>query len=155
MKKKIDILCTVGPKSLNKEFLKFSNNNISLLRLNMSHINLKSLPNIIKFVKKYTKTPICIDTEGAQIRSKVKKKIYYKRNQTFVLSKTKGNFKIYPNDIYEKLKKNDLLDIGFNDLKTKIISVKKNKIKLKVISSGLLEKNKGIHLINRKIKINF
>ena len=154
-KEKIDILCTVGPKSLNKKFLKFSNNNISLLRLNMSHIDLKSLPSTIKYIRKYTKTPICIDTEGAQIRSKVKKELYYKKNQTLVLSKTKGNFNIYPNDIFEKLKKNDLMDIGFNDLKTKIISVKKNQIKLKVISSGLLEKNKGIHLINRKIKINF
>ena len=70
----------------------------------MSHIDLKSLPSTIKYIRKYTKTPICIDTEGAQIRSKVKRVILQK-NQTLVLSKTKGNFNIYPNDIFEKLKK--------------------------------------------------
>jgi pyruvate kinase len=153
--KNIDIFCTVGPKSLNANFLKFSNKNISLLRLNMSHIDIKNLSNIIKYIRKYSKTPICIDTEGAQIRSKVKKKIFYKINKTLILSKKRGNFRIYPDDIFDKLKKNDILDIGFNDLKAKIIHKNNNEIKLKVVSSGLLEKNKGIHLINRKININF
>ncbi|MDA8919109.1 pyruvate kinase, partial [Candidatus Pelagibacter sp.] len=106
-------------------------------------------------IRKYSDVPICIDTEGAQIRSKVKKKQYYKKNSTLILSKVKGNFTIYPNDIFDKLKTNDIMDIGFNDLKAKVISKKNDNIKLNVISSGLLEKNKGIHLINRKIKINF
>lgn len=154
-RKNIRIFCTIGPKSLNSKFLKFSNNNISLLRLNMSHIEIKNLSKLINYIRKYTKTPICIDTEGAQIRSKVKNKKFYKINQTFILSKKMGNFKIYPDDIFDKLKKNDILDIGFDDLKAKLISKKNDIIKLKVISSGFLEKNKGIHLANRKIKINF
>ena len=43
MKKEIKIICTLGPASLNKEFLKFAKNKISLLRLNMSHLSLDSL----------------------------------------------------------------------------------------------------------------
>ena len=71
---KIKIFCTLGPSSLNKDFLSFSNNNIDLLRLNMSHIKSSSLQKIIKNIKKYSKVPICIDTEGSQIRTKIKKK---------------------------------------------------------------------------------
>ena len=41
MKKKISIFCTLGPSSLNKDFLKFSSKKIDLLRLNMSHIDPK------------------------------------------------------------------------------------------------------------------
>ena len=74
MKKNIKIICTLGPASLNKDFLKFSKNKISLLRLNMSHLSTKNLEKAIKFIKKYTKIPICIDTEGAQIRTKIRKK---------------------------------------------------------------------------------
>ena len=74
MTKKIQILCTLGPSSLNKKFLNFTNNNVSLLRLNMSHIKLKKLKHLINFIKKNTSTPICIDTEGAQIRTKINKK---------------------------------------------------------------------------------
>ena len=73
MKNKIKIICTLGPTSLNKEFLVFSRKKIDLLRLNMSHLSVANLKKSIKFVRKYTRTPICIDTEGAQIRIKVRK----------------------------------------------------------------------------------
>ena len=71
--KKIDIIVTLGPASINKKFLKFINNKASLVRLNMSHIKLQNLGKIISFVKKYCSVPICIDTEGAQIRIKFNK----------------------------------------------------------------------------------
>ena len=75
MKAYKEIFCTLGPSTLNKDFLKFSNGKISLLRLNMSHLSLEGLKKSIKFIKKNTRVPICIDTEGAQIRTKIKK--YY------------------------------------------------------------------------------
>ena len=65
------IICTLGPNSLNKTFLNFSRRNIDLLRLNMSHIDIQDLEKKIKFIRRYTNTPICIDTEGAQIRTKM------------------------------------------------------------------------------------
>ena len=68
MTNKIKIICTLGPASLNSEFLKYSKKNIDLLRLNMSHQNINELKKNIKFVKKFTDCPICIDTEGAQIK---------------------------------------------------------------------------------------
>ena len=42
--------------ALNKEFLKFSKNKISLLRLNMSHLNVSNFKKTIKFIRKYTAT---------------------------------------------------------------------------------------------------
>ena len=155
MKKKIDILCTLGPSSLNKQFLRFAKNNISLLRLNMSHISLRELKKIIHFIRKYTSIPICVDSEGAQIRTKVKKSKFYKVNSTFLINKKAGNINLYPEDVFSKLKIKDELDIGFNDLKAKIIKKNKNYIKLKTISSGLMEKNKGVHVMNRIINLNY
>ena len=73
---KKEIFCTLGPNSLNKKFLNFSKRNVNLLRINMSHVEINKLPKIIKYIKKNTNTPICIDTEGAQIRTKVKKNIF-------------------------------------------------------------------------------
>ena len=73
-KNKIKLLCTLGPSTINKNFLKFAKGKINLLRLNMSHLDINKLPEIIKYVKKITRIPICIDTEGAQIRTKIKKK---------------------------------------------------------------------------------
>ena len=43
MKKKVAIYCTIGPKSINKNFLSFLNKKASLVRINMSHINVINL----------------------------------------------------------------------------------------------------------------
>jgi len=154
MKKNIKIICTLGPRSLNKQFLEFSKNKVSLLRLNMSHLNLRNLEKSIKFIKKYTKIPICIDTEGAQIRIKTRKEKFFRMHQKIKIAKTNGFINLYPDFVYEKIKVNDILNIGFQNLKLKV--VKKKKIILcKVLSSGRLENNKGVHIENRKIKLNY
>ena len=82
---KIKIICTLGPRSINRNFLKFSKNKIHLFRLNMSHLTLNNLIKSIKFIKKYTTVPICIDTEGAQIRTKVKREKFLKIGQKSIL----------------------------------------------------------------------
>ena len=155
MTKKIQILCTLGPSSLNKKFLNFTNNKVSLLRLNMSHVKSKKLKHHINFIKKNTSTPICIDTEGAQIRTKTKNKKIFKISQIFKIHKLNGKIMLYPPDVFSKLKINDELDIGYNDLTAKIISKNKKYLSLKTISSGTLEGNKGVHIKNRLLKLNY
>ena len=147
------ILITLGPSTLNKKFLtKLKKLRVNLLRLNMSHLNLRQLEKNILKIRKYTKVPICIDTEGAQIRTKVKKTFRFKKNQIFQLKK--GKIALYPSYVLDNLKKNDILDIGFSGLKVLVIK-KSPEIYCKVISKGLLENNKGVHLVNRKIKLNY
>jgi len=150
-----EIFCTLGPSSLNKEFLKFSNKKISLLRLNMSHIKISKLKKTIIFIRKFSKIPICIDTEGAQIRTKVRKKLNCKKNKKIIIFKNKGNFKIYPSEAFDQIKKNDLLDVGFDGLEICVTKRKGERLLCKVVKDGLLENNKGVHLINRKIKLSF
>tara|TARA_X000000368_G_C22925112_1_gene664929 strand:- start:65 stop:1033 length:969 start_codon:yes stop_codon:yes gene_type:complete len=154
MKQKIKIICTLGPSSINKTFLKFSNKNVDLLRLNMSHLTTYQLEENIKKIRKFSKTPICIDTEGAQIRTKVKKKKFFKLNQIVHILQNNKGISLYPENVFDQIKANDLLSVGFNNLVLKVIN-KKNKIKCKVISAGLIENNKGVHIINRKIKLRF
>ena len=151
---KIKIICTLGPKSINRNFLKFSNNRIDLLRLNLSHLTTNKLIKNIKFIKKNSKIPICIDTEGAQIRTKIKKEKYCRCGQNLRISNFKGDFCLYPKTVYSQLRVNDILNIGFSNLILKVINIK-NRILCKVMTSGRLENNKGVHLENRKIKLNY
>ena len=134
-RKSIKILCTLGPSTLNKKFLNFVKGKVSLLRLNISHIKINKLENTIRFLKKNTNIPLCIDTEGAQIRTKVKKEIKCKIGRAIKLHKeNKGSFNLYPKYIFNILKKGDLLHIGFDDLKTKVVKIKKDEILLNVYS---------------------
>ena len=155
MKKKIEIFCTLGPASLNEKFLNFAKNKVDLLRLNMSHIEIKNLKKTINFIRSYTKTPICIDTEGAQIRTKVKISKFFKTGQKFKIYNHSNTINLYPQEIYYKLKNNDVLNIGFEDLKAKIIQKNIRYITLKVLSSGKIDNNKGVHIENRNINLNF
>ena len=146
------IFCTIGPSSLNKNFLKGIKNKVNLLRINLSHTDIKNLEQVVKKIRKYTKIPICIDTEGAQIRTKIYKKIKLKKNQKVLIDNNykSKNLTFYP-DVYEQLRVGDVVSIGFDNLVLKIIRKKRNYFISKVKSAGLLENNKGTHIVNRKI----
>jgi pyruvate kinase len=153
--KKISIFSTIGPGTIDQpNFLKFSNKNLSLLRLNMSHLNLTQLEKYIKKIRMYSKTPICIDTEGAQIRTKIAKKKLIKKGTKIKIHKNKF-FHLYPENVYNKLKKNDVLDVGFKGLKIKVFKKNDFFYTCKAIEGGYLEKNAGVKLINRNIKLNY
>ncbi len=153
--KKVEIFCTLGPSSLNKKFLRMAEaNKVDLVRLNMSHLSIETLKKNLRFIKKCSKLKICIDTEGAQIRTKINKVRNLKKGQKISIYKNK-KFHLYPHDVYEKLKKTDKLEVGFDGLILKILKKNKNSFLTKCIQSGSLEKNKGVHLSNRKIKLNY
>ena len=81
------ILITLGPSTLNAQFLRKAEKlKVALLRLNMSHLSVMKLKKNINFIKKYTNIPICIDTEGAQIRTKTKKEKLIKKNSILKIS---------------------------------------------------------------------
>tara|TARA_B100000965_G_scaffold405662_1_gene440622 strand:- start:1324 stop:2334 length:1011 start_codon:yes stop_codon:yes gene_type:complete len=158
MRDKIQIIATLGPSTLNSNFLKKSKKYLNLFRLNMSHLSLEKLEENIKFLKKNKITEICIDTEGAQIRtSKVKKK-NYKKNEKIILGFEKKisnkYISLYPEFKIEILKKNTKIFIGFDGLKCVVLKQLPNKkILCKVIEQGLVENNKGVH-IEQEIKLN-
>ncbi len=151
---KIEIFCTLGPKSLNKKFLKEASKEVNLLRLNLSHLSISSLEKNIKFIRKHSKIPICIDTEGAQIRTKIRRKKFFKKNQLVKLFDSKSKIKLYPYETFNILKTGDKLDVGFGGLIIKIIKKEKINLHAKVLSEGWFEPSKGVHVINRKIKLN-
>ena len=63
------ILCTLGPASLRADVLKeLDARGIDLFRINLSHTPPDAVESTIEFVRRHSSTPICIDTEGAQVR---------------------------------------------------------------------------------------
>ncbi|HEV2428348.1 MAG TPA: pyruvate kinase [Thermoplasmata archaeon] len=64
------LLCTLGPSSLSRSVIaQLAKAGATTFRLNMSHTDLESLESTIELVQECTEVPICIDTEGAQIRT--------------------------------------------------------------------------------------
>ena len=107
----------------------------------MSHLTINQLIKSIKFIRKYSKIPICIDTEGAQIRIKFNKVklIKLKKKERLGINKQNGKFNFYPTEVFNLLKKNDILNVGFEGLQLKILNKNKNTINLICTKPGTFE----------------
>ncbi len=161
--KKTKIICTIGPSSYNLATLnKLKKEGVNIFRINMSHTKLSKLPNILKNLKKYVgKDKICIDTEGAQLRTTlVRKKVFIKKKKIVNIFNenklsNKDNIYLYPKFNILSTPKNTKIFVGFDGIILKIIKkdLKKNCLIGKVLNSGFLDSNKGVH-IEKKIKLD-
>ena len=76
-KEKIKIICTLGPSSFKNNVLsQLKKEKIDIFRINLSHTKTSNIENTIKYLKKRKIQNICIDTEGAQIRTTSIKKVF-------------------------------------------------------------------------------
>ena len=72
---KIKIICTLGPSSFKKKILKLLiREKVDIFRINLSHTNIDEIKKKIEYLKRNKIKNICIDTEGAQIRTTQVKK---------------------------------------------------------------------------------
>ena len=57
--------------------------------------------------------------------------------ERLIINKQNGKFNFYPTEVFNLLKKNDILDVGFEGLQLKILSKNKNAIKLTMTGKEL------------------
>jgi pyruvate kinase len=64
------LFCTLGPSSLDRQVIAdLEREGVTSFRINMSHTPLEDLERVIHFIQECSSVPICLDTEGAQIRT--------------------------------------------------------------------------------------
>ena len=63
------ILCTLGPTSMRPDVIReLQQRDVDLFRVNLSHTAVQDIEPTIEFLQRHTSVPICLDTEGAQVR---------------------------------------------------------------------------------------
>jgi pyruvate kinase len=151
----IKIICTLGPSSYSKRILdNLKKEKVDIFRINLSHTPRNLIKSKIVYLKKNKIKNICIDTEGAQIRTTIcKKKYYLKKNKIIKIlnidRKSNDNeISLYPKFNLLSVKKNTLIYIGFNNLELRVLRTikRKNLLVCKVLKSGYLESKKGVHI---------
>ena len=152
---KIKIICTLGPASFNKQTLKLlTKEKIDIFRINLSHTDIDQIEEKIKYLKQNNIKNICIDTEGAQIRTTHTKKKYFIKKNTKLKIYNKNNLSndkniyLYPYFDLNYLQVGTRLDIGFNSLSIKVIKKKslEGHVICKVLNEGYLDSKKGVHI---------
>ena len=153
----MELLSTLGPSSLNEQTLKkLDLLGVSMFRINLSHTEIKDLEKVINFIRSYSSVPICIDTEGAQIRTRTNKQINLKTSQEleiyFNYEKNKNELNFYPYCVHNQLKVGDIIYIDFNSVVVEVTQIMKSSIKVFVINGGNVQKNKGV-AVNKKLNL--
>jgi pyruvate kinase len=151
-KKSKKILCTLGPSSFDSQIMKrLEGLGTNLFRINLSHTKLADLPNLIKHIQSHSNVPICIDTEGAQIRTGdfIAPHILVQENSLVkIVRKTvPGNtvcFNITPSEVLEKIQEGDFVSIDFNSVLGQVISKDGEDLVMRVLNGGKIGRNKAI-----------
>ena len=147
-----EILCTLGPASLNRRTIqRLEQSGATLFRINLSHTKLVDLPRIIETIRTATEIPICLDSEGAQIRTgefvdgninlrdNTVVRVHYRR-----VPADDKNFNFYPIDIARLLKLGDFVSIDFNSALVQVIARENDCVLMRVLQGGLVGQNKAV-----------
>jgi pyruvate kinase len=141
------ILSTIGPSSLNEKTIKgLEDNGCSLFRINLSHTKIADLENVISKLREYTKVPICLDSEGAQVRT-TKFNFDFKLGYQYTFTDTEDSFSIRPFSIIQQLNPGDLISIDFNTALVKVIKVLKDSIVVETVNAGKAGENKAVTIM--------
>jgi pyruvate kinase len=159
--KKTEILATLGPNSTNiKTIRRLESLGVDLFRINLSHTKVQDLSEIIERIRSMTSVPICLDSEGAQVRTGDIQGghciVHANRIIRAVSERTPGNsycFNLYPLNIIDEVKIGDFISIDFNTVLTSVINIGEGFIELRVLIGGKIGKNKAV-TINRNIPMD-
>ncbi|CAN2040233.1 Pyruvate kinase [Candidatus Magnetomoraceae bacterium gMMP-15] len=154
------LLVTLGPASLREDVIKkIDQYGIFVFRINLSHTSIDKLEETINTIRKYTDTPICLDSEGAQIRNQTVQggEVYFKEGEEVKIhfEEVEGdskNISFTPTGIVKQFKIGDIIYIDFNEVSLKIISVNQDGCNAVVITGGKVGSNKAVDL-NRDIEL--
>ena len=155
------LLVTLGPSSFSKDIVRnIDDFNIYLFRINLSHTPLENVPKLIENIGKWTDTPICLDSEGAQIRNQKmeSEKVYFEKGDMVkihydeVIGDSK-NISFSPNNVVRLFEENDLIKVDFDSAAFRIKKINKKWCLAVVEHDGYVGSNKASDL-DRIIKLD-
>lgn len=126
---------------------------VDIFRINMSHVKVADLENLIAHIRSATKKNICLDTEGAQIRTGHFEsgviQLVSGHLVEIVPASESGNSEripIYPIIPLECFLPGDILLLDFHNASLQIVECQNDKVKARVITGGQVGSNKGVSL---------
>ena len=148
----IELLCTLGPASMNETVIgRLSDLGVTLFRINLAHTKVGDLRQTIEFIRGVTSVPVCLDTEGAQIRTgdMVGGSITLRENsvvraQSRRLPGDAATFTFYPADITKAFETGDLISIDFNSVLVQVVGFEGDVVLMRVLTGGVAGQNKAV-----------
>lgn len=151
-----DIWCTLGPSSLNDHVIgRLEDLGVSLLRINLSHTIVSELPKTLEYIQSRTDLPICLDTEGAQVRTYTGTNLDLQENSSLRVNNhpnpsDQTSLTLYPEGIVSQLVVGDLLKIDA-DVLAQVVSIDPKGAVLWILNGGTIGSSKAITVLERDV----
>ncbi len=148
------ILATLGPTSMTKKVVqKMDSSGVDIFRVNLSHTRIEDFAGVVRQIRSWTTKPLCIDSEGAQIRTGRMRdgsaRVAAHTTISLVSSRVLGTgtrIPLYPVTPSHVLVPGDVLCIDFDSVVVQVISVRGSEVLARVLSPGVVGSNKGVSL---------
>jgi pyruvate kinase len=145
------IICTLGPASLNPKALRrLTDLGVDLLRINLSHSPLAELEQTIELIRAHSSVPICLDTQGAQVRTGpfADGRITLAAGERVTLVPmpavgTRDCVPLHPASVAGELRVGDTLTVDFDGVVLQVVSEGEN-CQARVLCGGVVGSNKAV-----------
>jgi len=147
-----EIFCTIGPASMNKRVLaRLEELGATLFRINLSHTKIEDLVKVIDFIQAHSDTPVCLDSEGAQVRTgslsggsvSVSESAVICARRESVIGDAQS-FSLYPPRIVDALEVGDFASIDFNAVLVQVVEMNETGAMMRVLTGGVIGQNKAV-----------
>ena len=155
-----ELLCTLGPASLNERAIsRLADLGVGLFRINLSHTRIDDLVGTIQRIRGMTSVPICLDSEGAQIRTgnfSVESITLEENAVARIWNKpvpgSRDELFLHPLSIVGQLRIGDVIDVDFDSALVQVIDTKRDHAVVRVLSGGVIGRNKAVD-VDREIEL--
>jgi sulfate adenylyltransferase len=148
---KIKILCTLGPASLNGEVIReLAARGVDQLRLNLSHTPLDALEDALRLVRRHCEVPICLDSEGPQVRCgpMLPDVTLEEGAEVELVAETvlgdASRITLWPKAVFDALALRSVVGIDFDGASLRVTQVSHHRATAVVVRGGRVRSNKGV-----------
>lgn len=149
----IRTLCTLGPASLNPATIeKLTERGVGCFRINMSHSSIPDLRRFIELIRRHSDTTICIDTEGAQVRTgRMADGVELRLGQrvrliTEDIEGSATTFTLRPAVAVTGLAPGNLVAVDFDSVLLRVVEVFEGGVDAVVVNRGEVKSNRAVTL---------
>ena len=156
-----NILVTLGPSSLNIHTVnELTKKGVDLFRINLSHTKLDDVRDIIENIQSWTDVPLCLDSEGAQIRNQdmVSEFVNFQKDDIVKIHHDSvvgdsNNISFTPDNVSKLLNVGDEIRVDFNSVCFCVTEIQDNFLLAIVKRGGTVGSNKAADT-NADIKLS-
>jgi len=153
-----DLLVTLGPTSMNKDTVtSCAELGVYLFRINLSHTPIDQVEETIKRIRLWTDRPVCLDSEGAQLRNGAMKDEvteFIKGEEIRIeLDSVIGNsqrLSFNPASVCRQFEVGDKIQVDFNHVQFEVTEKFSDHYSAIVLNGGFIGSNKVVD-VNREL----